>query len=99
MDSDGSIWHPINFYFQRIQPWTEQRTPVPETLDRYLHDPASFRPSLVQDDRYHAYLRGPEEARFNSGISPPMIPMLDYTLLLPGPYRVCSPESRLQPVR
>ncbi len=33
------------------------------------------------------------------GISPPMIPMLDYTLLLPGPYRVCSPESRLQPVR
>ena len=99
VDSDGSIWHPINFYFQRIQPWTEQRTPAPETLDRYLHDPASFRPSLVQDDRYHAYLRGPEEARFNRGISPPMIPMLDYTLLLPGPYRVCSPESRLQPVR
>ena len=69
-------WHPIYYYFQRLQPWTEQRTPAPEMLDRNLHDPASFRPSLVQEDRYHDYLHGPEAARFTRGTSPPMIPML-----------------------
>jgi 4-amino-4-deoxy-L-arabinose transferase-like glycosyltransferase len=95
VDTDSSMWHPIYYYFRRIRPWTHQAAPAPEMLDRTLHDPSSWRPSLVQEDRYHEYLRGPAAGRFTQGPSPPMISMLEYVLLLPGPYGVCSPEAAL----
>lgn len=99
VDTDSSMWHPIYYYFRRVQPWTRQTSPSPEILDRNLHDASSLRPSLVQEQRYHDYLTGPEGGRFTPGISPPMMSMLEYVLLLPGPYSVCSPEAALHPRR
>jgi hypothetical protein len=99
VDTDGTTWHPVYYYFRGLGPWTHQLTPAPEILDRNLHDPASYRPSLVQEDRYREYLHGPEAARFLGGPSPPMIAIrpapLNYLLLLPGPYRTCSSEAAL----
>lgn len=98
-DADGSMWHPIYYYLRGLGPWTHQAVPAPEILDRNLHDPASWRPSLVQEERYREYLRGPEAGRFTRGLSPPMIAIrpspLEYLLLLPGPYSVCSSEAAL----
>jgi 4-amino-4-deoxy-L-arabinose transferase-like glycosyltransferase len=99
VDTDSSMWHPIYYYFRRLQPWTHQIPPAPEILDRHLHDAASLRPSLVQDERYREYLRGPDAGRFTNGPSPPMISMLEYVLLLPGPYGACSPEAALHTER
>jgi hypothetical protein len=90
------MWHPIYYYFRRVQPWTRQANPAPQVLDRNLHDPGGLRPSLVQEDRYRAYLHGPDAARFSGGPSPPMISMFEYVLLLPGPYSRCSSEAALQ---
>lgn len=99
VDTDGTTWHPVYYYFRGLGPWTHQLVPAPEILDRNLHDPASYRPSLVQEDRYREYLHGPEAARFLGGVSPPMIAIrpapLNYLLLLPGPYRTCSSEAAL----
>jgi hypothetical protein len=95
VDTDSSMWHPIYYYFRRLQPWTRQTTPAPETLDRNLHDAGQLRPSLVQENRYRDYLHGPEASRF-SGPSPPMISMFEYVLLLPGPYSSCSNEAALR---
>jgi hypothetical protein len=98
-DTDGSMWHPMYYYFRGLGPWTHQPTPAAEILDRNLHDPAFYRPSLVQEERYREYLTGPEAGRFTRGPSAPMIAIrpspLEYVLLLPGPYRVCSSEAAL----
>jgi 4-amino-4-deoxy-L-arabinose transferase-like glycosyltransferase len=95
VDTDSSMWHPIYYYFRRIQPWTRQETPSPERLERELHDTTSMRPSLVQELRYRDYMHGPTAVRPNQGISPPLVSLLEYELLLPGPYGVCSPEAAL----
>jgi hypothetical protein len=95
VDTDSSMWHPIYYYFRRIRPWTRQESPAPAQLERTLHDSASLRPSLVNDVRYREYLSGPEGAKLAGTVSPPMISLFEYVLLLPGPYAVCSPEASL----
>jgi hypothetical protein len=92
-DTDGEMWHPIFYYFNRIRPWITPPAPSAETLDQTLHDPAAIRPSLVQEKRYRQYLEGPLGSRFARSVSPPMISMLGYQLLLPGPFGACSPEA------
>jgi 4-amino-4-deoxy-L-arabinose transferase-like glycosyltransferase len=94
VDGDGSIWHPINYYFRRVSPWTFQYAPAADKLMTSFRDPASFRPSLVQQTRYRAYVDTEGDAR---RLAPPMIQLDEHMLLLlPGPYRVCSPDVRLQ---
>ncbi|MDR1989673.1 MAG: glycosyltransferase family 39 protein, partial [Acidobacteriaceae bacterium] len=95
VDTDAGIWHPITYYFRRIQPWMFEVQPSPALLEQSLKDPASLRPSLVEAARYHEYRSGADAARFNTPTSPPMIGLNGYALLLPGPYSVCSPESAL----
>jgi len=96
VDGDGSMWHPINYYFRRVQPWIHQAASSAERLVRYVNEPGDLRPSLVQETRYRAY--APALRASGASVSPPMVGLHEYVLLLPGPYRVCSPESRLQPV-
>ncbi len=96
VDSDHSMWHPILYYLRRIQPWTRQEAPAPDLLYSYLRDPATFRPSLVHDTRYHDYLAGPFGDRLTQGGAPPMLSLLEYSLLLPGPFAACSSEARLR---
>lgn len=98
VDGDGSMWHPIKYYFRRVQPWTEQRSPSPDALARYVNEPGHFRPSLVQETRYRAYALGSRTDAAMPRLSPPLLELHEYVLLLPGPYRICSPESRLQPL-
>jgi hypothetical protein len=93
VDSSDSMWHPITFYFRRIEPWTRQEAASAEHLAARLAPPM-MQPSLVRDTRYREYLDGPERSRFGV-VTPPMIPLYEYALLLPGPFRACSPESRL----
>jgi 4-amino-4-deoxy-L-arabinose transferase-like glycosyltransferase len=99
VDTDGTTWHPVYYYFRGLGPWTHQLMPAPESLDRNLHDPASYRPSLVQEERYREYLHGPDAARFLNAPPQPMIAIrpapFNYLLLLPGPYQACSPEAAL----
>src|SRR5205085_625976 len=97
-DTNGEMWHPIFYYFNKIRPWVTPPAPSAETLDQTLHDPASLRPSLVQETRYRQYLEGPLGSRFARSVSPPMISMLGYQLLLPGPFAVCSPEAAIHAV-
>jgi hypothetical protein len=97
VDGDGSMWHPINYYFRRVQPWTHQPDSSAERLARYVNEPDDYRPSLVQETRYRVYAPALRtDADGKASVSPPMIGFQEYVLLLPGPYRVCSPESRLR---
>ena len=96
VDTDSSMWHPILYYFRRIRPWTQQASPSAERLLQTLNDPTALKPSLVQELRYRDYLTGPEGERFRRGGTPPMVGLLEYALLLPGPYSACSPESSLR---
>lgn len=88
-------WHPMYYYFRRIQPWTIQNAPLAASLERALHDPQEMRPAIVQDARYRSYLDGAEGDALRRGGSPPIIGFFGYSLLLPGPYRTCSPEAGL----
>lgn len=97
VDSDSSMWHPITFYFRRISPWTRQERPSVPGLAATLSGP-SVKPSLVQELRYRDYLNGPERALLGQGQTPPMIGLYEYALLLPGPFRACSPEAGLPPL-
>ena len=96
VDTDSSMWHPIYYYFRRITPWTRQATASPAGLRETLYGPGIVKPSLVQERRYRDYLSGPEGDTFRREGAPPMLGLLEYALVLPGPYRACSPESSLR---
>jgi hypothetical protein len=90
------MWHPIVYYFRRIRPWTTQETPSVANLAQRLYDPASITPSLVQEQRYHDYISGPDASRIVRGVTPPQVSVLEYAVLLPGPYASCSSETTLR---
>lgn len=95
VDTDRPIWHPIYYYFRRIQPWVRQETANPAQLARSLHDAGELRPSLVSEVRYQEYRAGSEAAQLAATGSVPLVGLLEYLLLLPGPYAACSPEAAL----
>jgi hypothetical protein len=98
VDTDSSMWHPITYYFRRIQPWVSQQTPSPEKLYRHLQEP-ELMPSLVQSERLQAYVQAAKAAGYDRLAMPPLISLREYELLLPGPYRTCSPEAPLHDER
>ncbi|HEX4347189.1 MAG TPA: hypothetical protein VHZ73_06430 [Vicinamibacterales bacterium] len=91
MDGFG---HEHYLYFRKIRPWTIAPKAAPESLSKYLYDPAEMRPSLVLDSVYQTFLREPDSLVKNGGALPPMVSFGDVVLLLPGPYAVCSSEAR-----
>ena len=93
VDTDSSMWHPITYYFRRIQPWVVQQTPAPENLYARMQGP-TLMPSLVQSERLQDYLRAAKAAGYRLSM-PPLMSLREYELLLPGPYRACSPEAPL----
>ena len=87
--------HPLYYYFRRIRPWERVGPGDVRLVDRSLHDPAGRRPVLISNSRYQAYAHSTDRAP--SGVpSPPMAPVLDVLLLLPGPYEICSPDRSLK---
>lgn len=96
VDTDSSIWHPIYYYFRRIRPWTHQVEPSAATLARHLSDPSTMQPALVHEPRYHDYLRTSQLTAGVGNGAPAQATMLEYELLLPGPYAACSAEAALR---
>jgi 4-amino-4-deoxy-L-arabinose transferase-like glycosyltransferase len=95
---DSVLWHPINYYFRRVQPWTRATGKDAGTLDRYLNNPSASRPILIYEPHYQAFARIREAAGGRTA-SPAMMRMPDSLLLLPGPYAACSTEGSVPPVR
>jgi 4-amino-4-deoxy-L-arabinose transferase-like glycosyltransferase len=93
---EDSIWHPLYYYFRRIQPWNRSRVESADALNRYLYNPASPRPVLIAEDYYRRFIHAGETGVRPAGISPPMMTAYDAIVLLPGPYAACSPEAALR---
>jgi len=95
--------YPHYYYFRTIRPWTRSESPSPAQLERYIDDPAEQRPILVWEPTYQRFQREAEAAGTPASRQTTSTPMVVFTdiidnvlLLLPGPYGVCSSESRLR---
>jgi len=99
LDMPEGIWHPLYYYFRRVQPVTIASVPLDPSIDQYLHDPASARPVLIDDKVWRDYVAKRRGVAGDSELSPPMVSFLNSALLLPGPYRACSSEAALHTSR
>ena len=98
-DMPEGIWHPLYYYFRRAQPVTLASTPFDPSIDRYLRDPASPRPVLIDDKVWRDYVAQRRDLAGDPALSPPMVSFLNWVLLLPGPYAACSSEAALRTSR
>ena len=89
----SSSWHPLYYYFRRIQPWIQSRAESDAALNRYLYDPAEWRPMLIDEQYYRHFIHAGGSGVRPAGTSPAMITAYDAIVLLPGPYAACSPEA------
>lgn len=100
VDVPEGIWHPLYYYFRRVQPISYSATPLDPEIERALSDPGAARPILIGDPTWREYV---EKERARGGAasvtSPPMVSFLNTTLLLPGPYAACSSEAVLRGLR
>jgi hypothetical protein len=87
---DSVISHPLYYYFRRVRPWVRAPSPEPSALGRYLDDPADWRPMLVWDSTYQDFMNARASEESARPPSPPMVPLPDVVLLLPGPYAACA---------
>ena len=94
VDVPEGIWHPLYYYFRRIQPWTIASTPQDPGIERSIYDPVEQRPLLISDKVFAEY-RAAREASGRRDPSPPLVNSINTMVLLPGPFGVCSPESSL----
>jgi hypothetical protein len=85
---DESIQHPIYYYFRRVRPWTRQETPSAGAFYRHIDDSTRWGPVLVRDSRYDKYLLEGHEPLPSRSVA--VVQLLDYRLLLPGPYTSCA---------
>jgi 4-amino-4-deoxy-L-arabinose transferase-like glycosyltransferase len=92
----AGMWHPLNYYFRRIRPWVQSRDESVDPLNRYLYNPAEWRPVLIDEQYYQRFTRADGSAMRTAGTSPAMITAYDAIVLLPGPYAACSPEAPLR---
>jgi 4-amino-4-deoxy-L-arabinose transferase-like glycosyltransferase len=99
IDMPEGIWHPLYYYFRRIQPIAYAATPLDPSIDRYLRDPASPRPILIDEQTWREYVAQRKGSSADDVVSPPMVPFLNTLLLLPGPYARCSSEAVLRTPR
>jgi hypothetical protein len=85
------VSHGLNYYFRRVRPWQRAPAPAPDALASFLDDSASYRPMLVYDGTYQAFMHGRSDTLARARIvSPPMVSFPDVVLLLPGPYAACA---------
>jgi 4-amino-4-deoxy-L-arabinose transferase-like glycosyltransferase len=92
VDIPEAIWHPLYYYFRRVQPWTLAAAPLDPAIDRHLHDPAAAAPILVSDTVYREYTAR-SGVETSGAARPPMVSFLNTLLLLPGQFSVCSSEA------
>jgi len=99
LDMPEGIWHPLYYYFRRVQPVTLASTPLDPAIDRYLRDPASPRPVLIDDKVWRDYVAERRDLAGDTAVAPPMVSFLNSVLLLPGPFAACSSEAALRTSR
>jgi 4-amino-4-deoxy-L-arabinose transferase-like glycosyltransferase len=92
---DNEMWHPVYFYFRKLQPWSRAPVHAPETAARYLNDPAEWRPMLLGEPVYRAVMQQ-THAVGERAESAPSVSFPDSTFVGPGPYSVCSTAGALQ---
>jgi hypothetical protein len=91
------VSHGLNYYFRRVRPWQRAPSPAPAALEPFLEDPASYRPMLVYDETYQAFMHGRSDTSARDRtVSPPMVSFPDVVLLLPGPYAACAGVSEVR---
>src|SRR5262249_39566400 len=100
----SSFGHASNYYLRRVRPWIMADAAIHDrpwviggiapTPDRYLTDPANWRPVLVKRSSYEA-LRRVRQVSVESAGDAPIVSAAampdEMVLLLPGPYAVCNP--------
>jgi 4-amino-4-deoxy-L-arabinose transferase-like glycosyltransferase len=92
--------HGLNYYFRRVRPWQRAPSPAPAALEPFLEDPAQYRPMLVYDGTYQAFMHGRSDSTARARtVSPPMVSFPDVVLLLPGPYAACGDAREAGPGR
>jgi hypothetical protein len=87
------LWHPLYYYFRRVQPWIRSHAQSAAALNRYLYDPAEWRPVLIGEEYYRQFVRRDGSGVRAAGTSPAMIAVFDVIVLLPGPYAECGPGA------
>jgi hypothetical protein len=90
-----AIPHPMYYYLRRLQPWTRADSPSPAAFDRYLYDPAQWRPVVAWSPTYQAFLARADAA--SPGAGHERVPLsahrfFDAVIVLPGPYAACGAE-------
>jgi 4-amino-4-deoxy-L-arabinose transferase-like glycosyltransferase len=92
---DNEMWHPVYYYFRKLQPWTRAPEHAPDVAVRYLDAPAQWRAMLLGEPVYRAVMK--QKHAFGARAeSPPSVSFPDSTFVGPGPYAVCSTEGALQ---
>jgi 4-amino-4-deoxy-L-arabinose transferase-like glycosyltransferase len=54
---DNEMWHPVYFYFRKLQPWSRAAVHAPEAAARHLNDPAEWRAMLLGEPVYRAVMQ------------------------------------------
>jgi hypothetical protein len=92
---DNEMWHPVYYYFRKLQPWTRAPEHAPDVALRYLDAPAGWRAMLLGDPVYRAVMQQ-KHAFGERAASAPSVSFLDSAFVGPGPYGACSAEGALQ---
>ena len=67
------MWHPVYYYFRKIQPWTRAQVHAPDVAARYLNNPAEWRPILLGEPVYRALMQQRMHAPVQSAESAPSV--------------------------
>ncbi|HEY7170185.1 MAG TPA: hypothetical protein VH417_05010 [Vicinamibacterales bacterium] len=92
---DNEMWHPVYYYFRKLQPWTRAPEHAPDVAVRYLDAPAEWRAMLLGEPVYRAVMKQ-KHAFGERAESAPSVSFPDSTFVGPGPYAACSTEGALQ---
>jgi len=92
---DNEMWHPVYYYFRKLQPWTRAPEHAPAVALGYLDAPAGWRAMLLGEPVYRAVMKQKHAFGERAG-SAPSVSFPDSTFVGPGPYAVCSTEGALQ---
>jgi 4-amino-4-deoxy-L-arabinose transferase-like glycosyltransferase len=92
---DNEMWHPVYYYFRKLQPWTRAPEHAPQVAVQYLDAAAGWRPMLLGEPVYRAVMKQ-KHASGERAESAPSVSFPDSTFVGPGPYAACSTEGALQ---
>jgi hypothetical protein len=88
------ISHPLYYYFRRIGPWERTEAGDLAAIAHHLDDPAAWKPMLLWDSTYQAFVNGRAAAQGGRPPSLPIVALPDVVLLLPGPFAACAPTIK-----